>query len=462
MQRREYTKAVAALTSGAVLAGCTSGDGSGGSGSQNNDSDTNASQNNGSGDNTSQSDTSGGKQAQTVELWHDKGKNPNWNPVFEAATPALNEYLAEDNVEVNVVPYQNTDGYQGALRPVLGKRKGPGVFSWWTGQRLKNLVDDNYALDITAVWDKHIETGQYPKSLKEVYSFDGTAYAVPNQVNYWTVWYNKDTFNQLGVEPPSTWDEFRNLTNTIQSESNDETTPVILPLNPGWTGFIWFEEFVARQDPEFYRKLCAGNAKYTDETAIEALRMMGELQKDGVFGEASVSFSKGLADIPKDLESGDYAMSLIGSWISGVFSTADVDISKYDWFELPSMNSSLDNQLIIEPGPFVIHKGGASDDTLKSVADGLLSTKFRKVWIKELGGLPLNSEVDKSYLEDSMRRLANETGSGKYKFPLRYWENTSPEVAVPASKQMKEIFQSPGKAESIAKSLDQLRQKVYG
>jgi len=438
MHRRDYTRAVGSTAAALALGGCVGGDGGNGDSGGNGD---------------------GG--VSTVELWHDKGKNPNWNPIFEVATPELNEYLAEDGVEVKVVPYQSTDGYQGALRPVLGQEKGPGVFSWWAGQRLTNIVEDGNALDITDVWDDHIEAGRYPESLKTVFSVEGTAYAVPNQVNYWPVWYNTDVFDDLGVSPPNTWDEFRELTQTIISESGGDTIPVMLPLNPGWTGFIWFEELLARQDMGFYNRLCAGEAKYTDDTAVRALELMGQLQKDGVFGDSSVSFSKGLSELPRGLDNGDYAMTLMGSWVSGVFGGADVDFSTYDWFELPAVNEGMDNMLVIEPGPFVMHKHGSGSENLKAVADGLLSTRFRRAWTKELGGIPLNAEVDSSHLGDNMKRLAAETAGGEFTLPLRFWENTSPEVAVPASKEMKRIFQNPDDADSIAESLDQLRTDVY-
>lgn len=77
------------------------------------------------------------------------------------------------------------------------------------------------------------------------------------------------------------------------------------------------------------------------------------------------------------------------------------------------------------------------------------------------GCIPLNAEVDSSHLGDNMKRLAAETAGGEFTLPLRFWENTSPEVAVPASKEMKRIFQNPNDADSIAESLDQLRTDVY-
>lgn len=452
MQRRQYLKVASASVFGAAgLAGCS---GQSGDGSADDGQETTGDQTDSSGDG---SDTG----SQTLELWHDKGQNPNWNPIFEAATPVLNDVI-EGDATVEVVPYQSTDGYQAALRPVLGTENGPGAFTYWAGQRLANAAEQGYARDISSVWDKHIDAGEYPESIKNVFSVDGKAYAIPNQVSYWTVWYKRSKFEELGVEPPETWDEFRTLTQTIQDESGGDTTPVMLPLNPGWTGFIWFEELVVREDPEFYQQLCRGEAKYTDETSVEALRTMGELQRDGVFGEASVSFSQGLDQIPQALESGNYAMTLLGSWISGVMSGADVDFSQYGWFELPSINPDAGNQLIIEPGPFVLHEGYGDAEALETVADALLTTEFRQAWMEELGNIPVNSDVDSSYLAENMQSLGSAASSGDYDLPLRYWENTSPEVAVPAASEMKRIFQQPDQPERVAENVEQLRQDVYG
>lgn len=455
MKRRQYLKvAPASVVPAAILAGCSGQSDDDGEDSSGDGQDTTGEQTDSSSDGNSSS-------GQTFELWHDKGQNPNWNPIFEAATPVLNDIIEED-VTVEVVPYQSTDGYQGAIRPVLGTEDGPGAFTWWAGQRLENLAQQDYAYDITDVWDEHIEAGEYPESIKNVFSVDGKAYGIPNQVSYWTLWYKRSKFEELGVEPPETWEEFRTLTQTIQDESGGDTTPVMVPLNPGWTGFIWFEELVVRQDPDFYTQLCRGDAKYTDETSVEAFRTIGELQKDGVFGDASVSFSQGLDQIPQALESGNYAMTLLGSWISGVMNGADVDFSEYGWFELPAINPDAGNQLIVEPGPFVLHEGYGDGDALEAVADGLLSTEFRQAWMEELGNIPVNSEVDASFLAENMQSLGSAVSSGDYDLPLRYWENTSPEVAAPAASEMQRIFQEPDNAEGVAENVEQIRQDVYG
>lgn len=453
LSRRRFVQATSVFAS-LGIAGC------GGGGGQNTATEAGGDDSDGGGGSGTATAGGGGEKA-TLELWHDKGKNPNWNPGFEAAIPVVNENLSA-SVSVEAVPYQSTSSYQGALRPVLGTSDGPAFFSYWTGARLRNIVQDDFAVDITDVWQKHIDAGEFTESLMEPFSVDGKAYATPSSVAYWPVWYNTETFDKYGVEAPSTWEGFKQVAQTIQDESGGDTAPIAHPLAPSWTGFVWYEDLLVKQNPEFYNELAAGNAKYTDQPSVEALERIRDFAEKGYFGDVNKAFSLGLGDVPKAMEQEDYAMLLMGSWISGSW-TGDLDFSKYDWFALPSIDQSLGKMLIIEPGPFVPHAGHPNTEGVKSVADGLLSTEFQQKWNETLGFIPPNKKVDTSYLSETKSSLAKAVGSGDYSFPLRYWEKTSPKVAVPASKTMKKVYNpNVSTPEKVAQEMEKLRQDHYG
>ena len=441
MRRRDYIKLVPVGVAG--FAGCT---GDGGQG--------------GSNDSGGGNDSGGSAQRSTLELWHDKGQNPNWNPAFEATIPTLNE-LIEGDFQVEAVPYQSTDSYQGALRPVFGSNDGPAVFSWWTGARLRNVAKDGYAQDITDVWKSHVDAGEYTEGMMDTFSVDGSAYGIPSQLAYWPVWYNTETFNDLDVEPPDTWDKFDQLCQTIVDDSSD-TAPIAMPLSPSWTGFVWYQELLVKQNPDFYNRLCQGNAKYTEQPSVDALARIRQLATDGYFGDVNSAFSMALDDLPNVMEDGSYAMMLMGSWVSGSW-TGDLDFGNYDWFALPPLDNSLGDQLIIEPGPFVPHAGHPATERVTETANKLLSTEFQQAWNEEQGFISANQKVDTSYLSDTKASLAEAVNSGDYSFPLRYWENTSPEVAVPAAKTMAQAYRpNQSNPEAIAQQLEQIRQDVYG
>ena len=102
--------------------------------------------------------------------------------------------------------------------------------------------------------------------------------------------YNKDIFNELGLEVPTTYEEFKDVCQTILDSG---TTPIYEATTNGWhqvlplfeTGGLWLAD-----DPEIYNELNA-NEKDLDDipqllTIIEQLQ---ECAEAGYFGEDYLS-----------------------------------------------------------------------------------------------------------------------------------------------------------------------------
>ena len=103
------------------------------------------------------------------------------------------------------MPYADTSTYQAAVRAALRTPIAPGVFTWWSGYRMKDLVDAGLVADVSDLWKKYTDAGLYSPSLASAYTFDGKIYGIPNLVAYWVVFYNKKVFDEQGLTPPKTW-----------------------------------------------------------------------------------------------------------------------------------------------------------------------------------------------------------------------------------------------------------------
>ena len=68
-------------------------------------------------------------------------------------------------------------------------------------------------------------------------SFDGKAYALPYVVEYWGVWYNKETFAKYNLSVPTTWDEFTQLLADIKAAGQ---TPIAFGSLDGWNAIHEF------------------------------------------------------------------------------------------------------------------------------------------------------------------------------------------------------------------------------
>lgn len=128
----------------------------------------------------------------------------NFTNVPDAGT-VLRTRVASDDVPdvVNVFP-QNTDFQEWAANDVF-----------------ENLTDKEY-LD-------NLQEGA-----ADPYAVNDQIYSVPLTSNAWGFYYNKDKFDELGLDIPTTWDQFESLVADIQAQ---DETPFALALTQAdaWT-----------------------------------------------------------------------------------------------------------------------------------------------------------------------------------------------------------------------------------
>ena len=242
------------------------------------------------------------KKPSSIVLMHDKGGNPDYRPFYDQMG-ALSKTAT--GVSFTQSPYPDTTTYQAAVRAALPTDKAPDLFTWWSTYRMKDLVDAGLVADLSDLWNKHKEL---PQGLRDAMSFDGKAYALPYVVEYWGVWYNKETFAKYNLSVPTTWDEFMTVCATLKKNG---VTPMVQSVSSGWTTFILFEEMVARTDPQLYVDLCEGKVKYSDPAVKAAFKVWADLIAKGYFTDPATDF---FADAPRLFEQGKAAMIPAGSW----------------------------------------------------------------------------------------------------------------------------------------------------
>ncbi len=142
-------------------------------------------------------------------------------------------------------------------------------------QTLVNLADESWQADVTDDFKSTVSTeaGVYGAPI-------GNAFAGG-------VLYNKKIYEQLGLEVPTSWDEFMENSRTIQSELPD-VTPVIQAYGDDWTAQLWLlADFanVDQQDPDWAEKYTANEAKYVDEPAFAGFAHQQEAAEAGFFNE---------------------------------------------------------------------------------------------------------------------------------------------------------------------------------
>ena len=245
----------------------------------------------------------------------------------------------------------------------------------------------------------------YTQDWQTVGTIDGKLYGVMFKgANKSTVWYSKEAFDDAGVEPPTTFDEFTKAAETIQASG---IPPFALGGSDGWTLTDLFENIYAQDaGPAKYRQLANHEIPWTDPSVKDALTKMAELLESdyllgGTTGALQLAFSDSvtrvLAKPPKA------AMITEGDFVPGVASgqTNAKAGTDYDFFEFPKIG---DQSTTVSGGNIVV----MFKDTPASQAlvEFLASPEAGEIWAKRGGFSSPNKNVPESAYTDPIFKRA--------------------------------------------------------
>ncbi|MFC7704457.1 extracellular solute-binding protein [Plastorhodobacter daqingensis] len=312
-----------------------------------------------------------------------------WQYVFDTRVAAMDQLIAafqDQNPDITVkqVTFPYAD-YQTRVVAATMARRGPDVlqlFYGWTDQFVNGRVLQPLSAD--AFPHDEIEAEFFP--IVTAMKRNGDYYGLPTAVRSLALFYNKNLFEQAGLDPeapPTTLEEMVTAAKAIaQTDAGGNLTTVGMTLDMGGQDHHWWREVLVRQfggEPytEDYSQVT-----YTSDAGIEALKFYTDLQlveKVGVRGfmdEGQAAFRAGRA-----------GMTIDGTFRLGSFRT----IEDFEWgvTELPAnaegMRSNYASYFANGIG------SGASGEKLEAAQKFLQfisSEEAMAIWLDVVGELP--------------------------------------------------------------------------
>ena len=146
---------------------------------------------------------------------------------FDAYVDAFRAAHPEVTVVVNEFEHE---AYKTAIRNFL-TAEAPDVAIWFAGNRMKFFVDQNLFQDVSDVWaDAGLNDSM--ASTKGSLTVDGKQYGVPWGYYQWGVYYRKDLFDNLGLNVPRDWEEFKWVCAMLKKNG---ITPITIGTKYLWT-----------------------------------------------------------------------------------------------------------------------------------------------------------------------------------------------------------------------------------
>ncbi|OXS58312.1 hypothetical protein B1A99_13955 [Cohnella sp. CIP 111063] len=248
-------------------------------------------------------------------------------------------------IDFQIVP---SDQYFNVLKTKLNAGEGPDIFG---GQSGYSEITMNYNVEKNAVdlSDQEWVKREDPLSIEQL-TANGKVYALTIWDTYssFVVGYNKKLFNELGLEIPKTYEEFKNAALKIQQSG---VTPIYEPIADGWHHVLWFSEPGPNYDklePNLYDDLNENKKKFVDsQVMLDSLTQLKEMYDLDFFGDNTLSDTG--SDTVAKLGSGEFGMSLVAQ------SVATEIAEEYEEFEIEDIGffpiPLTDNQIYyINPG----------------------------------------------------------------------------------------------------------------
>ncbi|MGP4112746.1 ABC transporter substrate-binding protein [Streptomyces sp. 4N509B] len=226
----------------------------------------------------------------------------------------VEEFNATSDIDVNLIQIPGGE-YQGRMQTAMSDPNPPDIFFNWGGGNIVDFVADGSLMDLSEIveTDQEFENAFVP-NLLEGAMIDGRYYGVPMRgVQPVILFYNQTLFDQVGVEPPATFDDFLELVDLFTAEG---ITPVALAGEEPWTELMWLEVLLDRYGgPEVFRHIQAGEVSAWKDPAMRwTAETIHDLVERGTFGEdfGSMGYTSGEASTL--FAEGGAAMHLMGSW----------------------------------------------------------------------------------------------------------------------------------------------------
>jgi alpha-glucoside transport system substrate-binding protein len=265
---------------------------------------------------------------------------------------------------------------QGALKPI--------------GPDAEKALDENFS----KIW-------------KDFATVDGKVHGVYfKAANKSTVWYRAKAFEDAGVEPPATWDEFVQAAQTV---SDSGVPPLAMAGGDGWTLTDWFENvYLSQAGPENYDKLSKHEIKWTDPTVVKALETLGQLWSKpallvgGAKGSLQTDFPTSVANVFGDNPKGAIP-GVVADFVAGVVASSTKAKVGEDAkiFPFPKVG---DEAPVVSGGDVAVamkDNAGA-----KALLAYLATPDAAKVWAEGGGFLSPNKNLDsEAYPDDTFKAM---------------------------------------------------------
>lgn len=252
---------------------------------------------------------------------------------------------AYPDVEVEVEKIKDDSEYWNAMKMRASANQLPDVMfnKTFTLARFKDYLIDLSTTDACA-----------NNELADGYAIDGKVLGIPMTATYEYVYYWKDMFKEAGVEVPTTWEEFEEVTKTLQDyygKTDADFMALACGLKDEWPDYPFMEFMPALEsgNGQNWNSMAATDTPFAEGSDVrKAYEKVNTLFNSGVLGKDPLGLGNDQATSLFTAKKA--AIIALGDWgLQNIQNGCD-DISELGTFYLPTRNTASDPYNVIVQG----------------------------------------------------------------------------------------------------------------
>jgi raffinose/stachyose/melibiose transport system substrate-binding protein len=322
-------------------------------------------------------------------IWHYESPTGAMGIAWDAAIAQFQEMHPDVTVEFEQRGFEEI---RQTAPMILNSDEAPDVMEYNKGNATAGFLSQQGLLtDITDVaiergWDQLLSPGlQTTSRYENGIMGSGQWYGVTNYGEYVMVYYNQDMFEELGVEVPTTLEEFEAVMDAFVAEG-------IVPLAVGATEYpaqhIFYELVLSQAERPFVDafQLYQGGVDFHGPEFTFGAERLAEWVANGYIEEAATGMPA--EDMGVAFTNGEYPIMISGSWWYGRFMN---EIQDFEWgtFLFPgnALNAGSGGNL------WVVPSNAQNKELAYDFIDITMSEEIQTI-LGNAGGIPVNANVE--------------------------------------------------------------------
>jgi raffinose/stachyose/melibiose transport system substrate-binding protein len=329
-------------------------------------------------------DTEAGGDDKTITWWHNSNNEPG-KGFYEQVAADFEKDNPGVTVEVTAMAHEDmvdklTAAFQsGDMPDVYMERGGGGRAAHVDAGLTRDLTDD--AADVIESIGGSVAGWQV----------DDRTYGLPFSLGVVGVWYNTDDFEQAGVTPPTTMQEWEDVNEALKDAGK---TPLSLGAGDKWPAAHYWYYAAVRSCSEDVLTQATADLDFSDECFVQAGEVVQQFVETEPFnkGFLATPAQEGATSASGLLATGKVSSELQGHWEPGVMQGLTDDGEglgdKTGWFPFPAVEGGAGDPAAALGGGDAWAVSAQAPDSAVDLVTYLLSEDVQRGFAENDMGLP--------------------------------------------------------------------------